>query len=365
MKTIFERVVSMMLAMVMLVGLTVPASAADYTCSTYEECTEDGAEVYIITKDNCAIRTEPNGDAPIAARGKAGQLVSVSDVFWTARFARWAEINVIGSDEILYCYIENIERHDTHAIARVLETDNGFVEFCTVCGFCMAMTDEEKASCNLACVADQAIWGTMSDYNPSFWGVVAQIIVGELPGAGTIADARDLIGDIQNGESMGVIAMDCFALIPFAGMLKYADELSFAAKNTDKVNDVAKAMKHAPNTNKVNDAEKVMKYLPWGAWEDYDKVTRGGKEYVKLGDFYYSRHAVDEFTPAYIKSNKINGVEHSRGISPTFVNWMITDGVAEGVTTVSDARNGYKMYTNGIFEVVVDKDVVVTIVRKG
>ena len=349
MKKFFNRFVALALALVMMGGMIVPASATDYSCSTYEECTENGSEVYIIKKDNCAIRTEPNGDAPVAARGKAGQLISVSDVFWTTRLARWAEINVIGSDEVLYCYIENIERHDTHAIARVLETDNGFVEFCTVCGFCTAMSDKEVQSCNLACVADQAVWGTMSDYNPSFWGVVAQIIVGELPGAGTIADARDLIGDIQNGESMGVIAMDCFALIPFAGMLKYADELSFAAKNG----------------NKANDAAKTMKYLPWGAWEDYDKVTRGGKEYVKLGDFYYTRHAVDEFTPAYIKSNKINGVEHSRGISPTFVNYMITDGVAEGVTTVSDARDGCKKFTNGIFEIITDKDVVVTIKRMG
>lgn len=348
-KNIMKRIIALMLVVCTMVSATIPAFAADYSCSTYEECTEDGAEVYIIKKDNCPIRTEPNGDAPIAERGKSGQLISVSDIFWTHRFARWAEINVIGSDEVLYCHIDNIELHDTHALVRVLDTDNGFVDFCTVCGFCTAITDKETQFCNLACVTDQAVLGTLSNYNPSFWGVVAQMLVGEIPGVGTIADARDLIGDILNGESAGVIAMDCFALLPLTGVLKYADELSFAAKSADK----------------TNDAVKKMEYLPWGTWDDYEKVTRGGKEYVKLGDFYYSRHAVDEFTPAYVKSNKINGVEHSRGLSPTFANWILTDGVEEGVTIISDARDGCKRYSNGIFEIIVDKDVVVTIERVG
>ena len=345
-----KKFVSVLMAIVMLItcgAVNVFAASDGYSCSTYEECTEGGAEVYIIKKDNCAIRTEPNNDGSIVARGTAGQLISVTDVFWTSRLTRWAEINVIGSDEVLYCYIENIEAHDRHAFARVLETDRGYMDFCTVCGYSVATADGDTRSCNLACVADQAVLGSLSEYDPSFWGVVSQMIVGELPGVGTIADARDLIGDILNGESLGVIALDSAALIPVVGALKYADELAFVAKNGDKA---------VAATNNV-------KYLPWGTWNDYDKVTRGGKEYVKLGDYYYTGHAVDEFTPAYIKSNKIGGVEHSRGISPTYVNWMITEGVAEGVTKVSAANQGRKMYENGVFQVIVEDDVVVTIKR--
>lgn len=347
MKKYLVRFVSLVLVLVVAAGMIIPAYAVDYTCSSYEECTEGGAEVYIITKDNCPIRTEPNGDAKVAARGKTGQLISVSDVFRTKRFTKWAKINVIGSNDVLYCHIDNIERHSKHAFVRILDTNKGYLDFCSVCGYSTAKSDKEVQSCNLACVADQALWGNLSDYNPSFWGVVAQIIVGEIPGVNVLTDARDLIGDILNGENLGVVLLDAAALLPLVGALKYADELSFITKNADE----------------FHDAAKKTEYLPWATWKEYPKVKRDGQEFVKLGDFYYSHHAVDEFTPAFVKSNKINGLEHSRGLSPTYVNWILTDGVAEGVTIVSDARDGCKSYTNGIFEIIVDKDKIVTIRR--
>ena len=219
------------------------------------------------------------------------------------------------------------------------------MDFCSVCGVAKAVAENQAVTCGLTCIADQTVKGSFSSYDPTIVSVIAQIIVGEIPGVGTFADARDLVGDIMNGESAWVIAADVVALFPLVGAVKFADELSFVARNADEA--------------------KSLKYLPWGRWEDYDKVVRDGQEYVKLGDFYYSHHAVDEFTPAYIKSNKINGVEHSRGISPTYINYILTKGVEDGVTLVQQARDGCMSYTNGIFEIIMDGDKVVTIKRMG
>lgn len=341
---LMKKSVSIILVLAMILAcLPINAFAAenDYACSDYTDCTADGSEIYIVTKDGCPIREEPHNKGKIYARAEKGQLIAVKRVFWTIKATRWCEIST-DNGKPLYIHIDNCEPH-VHSLITLLENDKGNVDFCTVCGFCSATANSNTKSCNLACVADQAFYGTMSEYDTSFWGVVAQIALGEVPGVGTVADVRDLIGDFLNGESLGVLAMDCIGLLPLVGAFKYADELSFVAKNADEVS--------------------TMKYLPWGVWDDYDKVVRDGQEYVKLGDFYYSHHAVDEFTPAYIKSNKINGVEHSRGISPTFINYIITEGVEDGVTLVKPARDGCMSYTNGIFEIIMDGDVVVTIKR--
>lgn len=346
MKNIMTRILALVLVLCSMISIMgIPAFAAEngYFCSTYTDCTANGAEIYIVTKDGCPIREAPHNEGAIYARAEEGQLLAVKRVFWTIKLTRWCELET-DTGKPLYIHIDNC-KPEVHSLITLLENANGNVDFCTVCGFCSATSNSNTKSCNLACVADQAFYGTMSEYDTSFWGVVAQIALGEVPGVGTVADVRDLIGDFLNGESLGVLAMDCVGLLPLVGALKYADELSFVAKNIDEVG--------------------TMKHLPWGVWDDYDKVVRDGREYVKLGDFYYSHHAVDEFTPAYIKSNKINGVEHSRGLSPTFANYIITKGVEEGVTLVKPAKNGYLSYTNGIFEIIMDGDVVVTIKRMG
>lgn len=343
--SIILRMLAIIMVLCTMVNLAVPAFAAenDYTCSDYTDCTANGSEIYIITKDGCPIREEAHNKGKIVARAEAGQLIAVKRTFWTVKMTRWCQIET-DSGKSLYVHIDNVTP-EVHNMVTLMENDKGNVDFCTVCGFCSATANSGTKTCNLACVASQAFFGTMSEYDSSFWGVVAQIALGEVPWVGTVADVRDLIGDLLNGESLGVLAMDCVGLLPLVGALKYADELSFVAKNADEVS--------------------AMKYLPWGAWDDYDKVMRDGHEYVKLGDFYYSHHAVDEFTPAYIKSNRINGVEHSRGISPTYINYIISEGVSEGVTLVKQAKNGCTSYTNGIFEIIMDGDVVVTIKRMG
>lgn len=378
MKKFFNRFVALALALVMMGGMIVPASAADYTCSDYAVCTADGAEIYIITKNNCPIREEPHNEGKIVGRGQVGQLLSVNRVFWTVKMARWAELNVYGSDEKLYIHIDNCEPHIKHDYINALTTNKGFVDFCAICGVAQAFAEGESASCDLTCISDQAVKGSFSNYNTSFASVVAQMIVGEIPGIGTIADARDVVGDIMTGQPAHVIAADCMALLPLLGMLKYTDDLSTVAKNADDLPLLAKKFDDLASVAKKSDdlasTAKKVEYIPWGKWSDYNKAVVNGEEVAEIGDFYYKRHAVDEFLNPSIQTNlqrSKNGglVEHSRGVPPSYINWVLTEGLKNGTTIAGKpyVKNGLERikYSNGSLDVVVEAgNVIVTIITK-
>lgn len=38
--------------------------------------------------------------------------------------------------------------------------------------------------------------------------------------------------------------------------------------------------------------------LLWGSWNDYPKVSIGGREYVQIGGRNYTHHAVDRMQPS-------------------------------------------------------------------
>lgn len=277
MKKFFERFVAMALALVMLVSISVPALAADYSCSDYAECTADGAEIYVITKNNCPIREEAHNGGRIVARAEVGQLISVKRVFWTAKMARWCEI-ALKDGSSLYIHIDNCEPH-VHNYVTIVETDNGSVEYCNMCGVAKAEVNGKTATCDITCVADQAIKGSFSEYNPSFASVVGQMIAGEL--MGPVADVRDLAGDIINGEPGTVIAMDLVAFLPLVGLTKFADEIAILGKHTD---DLAGVVKYAdevvsavskPNSTKLG--ENMRKAF---------QVT-GKDRYYDLGDYLF------------------------------------------------------------------------------
>src|SRR5665811_1084305 len=60
--------------------------------------------------------------------------------------------------------------------------------------------------------------------------------------------------------------------------------------------------------------------IPWGTWEDYPKVTVGGKQYAKVGDRLYTEHAVHRIQPGGYRgtSSKWFGGTSSRDSSGGF-----------------------------------------------
>ncbi len=99
-------------------------------------------------------------------------------------------------------------------------------------------------------IIEQAVQGNYSD-DVTLAGIVSEILVGEIPVVGTIADVRDVVADIQNDAGFWATAIDAAALIPVAGgIIKYADDAS----------DASKALKSARNSavrkawkNELND----------------------------------------------------------------------------------------------------------------
>jgi hypothetical protein len=101
--------------------------------------------------------------------------------------------------------------------------------------------------------------------------------------------------------------------------------------------------------------------LLWGFWDDYAKVVYKGKKYAKVGNRYYSRHAVDRMSPSGLGS-AAGGVS-GRSISPNFIEEVITSGskttqVVDGVTRT--------VYTSGSVSVVTEEagKVVITVMTR-
>ena len=129
--------------------------------------------------------------------------------------------------------------------------------------------------------ANQSLKGNYYDGEVTWAGIAGEIIVGELPIVGQIADVRDIIADIQNWEwswsHVAQTGIDFIGLIPIIGALKYSDDLMATARKTGKVLDAAEAaevQKILKQADKVDDAteigEKALKHL-----DDFTDATKG------------------------------------------------------------------------------------------
>lgn len=58
--------------------------------------------------------------------------------------------------------------------------------------------------------------------------------------------------------------------------------------------------------------------IPWTSWQNYPKVTRGGREYAQVGDRLYTHHAVDRLQPSGLGA-PAGATGAGRSISPNFV----------------------------------------------
>ena len=98
-----------------------------------------------------------------------------------------------------------------------------------ICKDCNVEKSYGVLDVDAAQIVEQAVKGNYSD-DVTLAGVVAEILVGEIPFVGTAADVRDVVADIQNGAGFWTTAIDVAALIPVAGgIIKYADEVADAS----------------------------------------------------------------------------------------------------------------------------------------
>lgn len=57
--------------------------------------------------------------------------------------------------------------------------------------------------------------------------------------------------------------------------------------------------------------------IPWLSWEQYPKVTIGGQEYAKVGNRFYTRHAVERTYPSGL-GTAVGGVK-GRSVAPSYI----------------------------------------------
>ena len=104
-----------------------------------------------------------------------------------------------------------------------------------VCRDCGYTIGTNFLDLNAKQVVEQTVKGNYND-TVTLGGIVGEILLGEVPIVGTIADARDLVSDIQNDAGFVQTAIDAAAFIPVAGgIIKYADEAADAASSTNRI----------------------------------------------------------------------------------------------------------------------------------
>jgi len=103
--------------------------------------------------------------------------------------------------------------------------------------------------------------------------------------------------------------------------------------------------------------------LLWGSWIDYPKVVVDGREYAKVGERLYSRHAVDRMQPSGLGA-PAGAVGPGRNVTATMVEQVIKGGemqktMVNGVERASYTLGNVRVWTEN------DGKTVVTILRIG
>lgn len=102
--------------------------------------------------------------------------------------------------------------------------------------------------------------------------------------------------------------------------------------------------------------------LKWTSWNGYEKIILNNKQYAKIGNRLYTRHAVDRMQPASLGS-PAGTVGAGRNISPNIVEMVIKDGSKAETIVDGVNRNIYKL---GDIRVITENNdnLIISIVRK-
>ena len=151
--------------------------------------------------------------------------------------------------------------------------------------------------------AQQGLYGNYYEGNVTKEGLVCRILVGELPGAGTVADLRDVAADFQNWEwswsHAGDTLLDIVGIVPVIGAVKFLPEIADAAKTAKKLDAVDSigeikiianladsaddAADVAKGADKIVDATKNADEVS-DTVKDADKIADTTKTYPELAD---------------------------------------------------------------------------------
>lgn len=335
-----------------------------YSCRNYIEC-NDGGTCYEVVDSGSPLRKRPYQSSKKITKLNKGTLLKCKEIKPNIKGNSWAKIEYSdenGNTRYGYIFADHIMEHLVHTYVSAIATGYGHMDVCILCGHAEIKYnegDESKSlSAELLSIADQIVRGDYAEEDTTLWGLIGRIAVGEIPVLGTAADIRDLVYDFTNcasgpAECSALIAIDAAALLPLAGILKTVSRSNDLVKNSDLIVD-------------------AIKQYPWSTWSEYAKVVEDNREYAKIGDHIYSYHAVSHMAPSGDRYGEslLEAYHYSqpRGVSPTYVEYILGEGVIDGSTKVSYiAKTGEWSFVNGTVEVVTDfgKRKVITIIVDG
>ena len=148
-------------------------------------------------------------------------------------------------------------------------------------------------------VLEQSLFGDFSE-DVNAGGVAGQILIGEIPFVGFVADVRDLIAS----ETPLDVAVNLIGFIPLVGSLKYGDEVYTVVKHTDDVlglmdnaDEIYAAAKAVlKNTDEAYAAGKVIEVsrVADNFDEGFDSYKDFKKVYGSAGPGYEWHHIVEQ-----------------------------------------------------------------------
>jgi hypothetical protein len=101
--------------------------------------------------------------------------------------------------------------------------------------------------------------------------------------------------------------------------------------------------------------------IPWTSWQNYPKVTQGGREYAQVGDRLYSHHAVDRLQSSGLGA-PAGATGAGRSISPNFVEDVL--GSTKGVPVKGPNGEARLSFTSGTVQVITENNIVITVITR-
>ena len=192
--------------------------------------------------------------------------------------------------EGLYCSCGKYMSSDDESMKFSYEEHTFSDKKCMKCGY--------KDKSYLEVAIEQAIAGDFSN-NSNAAGTGAQVLIGEIPVIGTIADIRDLIASDSPEDFLFNLA----AFVPGVGALKYTDEVHTVVKHSDDVlrytDDEIKALagvviKQKDNIDDYAENLRVIERVSDSTDDAYANYYYFKKEYGAAGDGLEWHHIVEQ-----------------------------------------------------------------------
>ena len=179
-----------------------------------------------------------------------------------------------------YCECGEFIADSDNDITYSYEPHTFYDEKCTKCGY--------STKSYLEVTGEQIIYGDFSD-DANLGGVAAQIIIGEIPGVGLVADVRDLLAS----ETPGDVFINLIGIIPLIGSLKYSDEMYVVFKHTGDV----------PIDSNVSDELK----------EIAQAVMKNGEDAKYLDNLHEVNRVADNLDEGFVDYNDFKKIYGSAG----------------------------------------------------